>query len=95
MESSVTSLEDLREEARRSTVGSREERSTADLVGTASTAASKCKVVITHPTQMTFNCPACGVSYHIYASLQRHMRDRHKDRKVMWVYVCAECEEEF
>ena len=23
------------------------------------------------------------------------MRDRHKDRRVTWVYVCAECEEEF
>ena len=23
------------------------------------------------------------------------MRDRHKDRKVKWVYICSECGEEF
>ena len=53
------------------------------------------RTVITYPTQTTFTSPVCSVSYHLYSSLQRHMRDRHKDRKVTWVYVCADCGEKF
>ena len=55
----------------------------------------ECRVVITYPTQTIFTCPACGVWYHIYIGLQRYMRDCHKDRRVPWAYVCAECDEEF
>ena len=92
LESSITSLEDSREDAGSAAGTPREERPAPD---PAATTTAECKVVITHPTQTTFACPECGVSYNLYASLQRHMRDRHKDRKVTWVYVCAECEEEF
>ena len=92
LESSVTSLEASREEQGSAVGTPREEGSTtADSRETT----SECKVIITHPTQMTFTCPECGVSYHVYSSLQRHMRDRHKDRKVTWVYICSECGEEF
>ena len=94
LESSNTSLEDLREDAGSAAGTPREERPAPDPAATTTTTA-ECKAVITHPTQTTFACPECGVSYNLYASLQRHMRDRHKDRKVTWVYVCVECEEEF
>ena len=89
LESSITSLEDSCEDVGSAAGTSREERSALDPAATTTTTV-ECKVVITHPTQTTFACPECGVSYHLYASLQRHMRDRHKDRKVTWVYVCAE-----
>ena len=100
--SSLTSLEDSRKE-RRSTVEltttttSREERSTADSVATITmtTTTRGWRTVITHPTQTTFTSPVCSISYHLYSSLQRHMRDRHKDGKVTWVYVCADCGEKF
>ena len=100
--SSLTSLEDSRKE-RRSTVEltttttSREERSTADSVATITmtTTTRGWRTVITYPTQTTFTSPVCSVSYHLYSSLKRHMRDRHKDRKVTWVYVCADCGEKF
>ena len=67
---------------------------TVTTTATTSVTAGGWRIVITHPTQMTFTCPACGVLYHLYASLQRHMRDCHKDGKVTWVYVCADCGEE-
>ena len=92
LESSITSLEDSHEDTGSAAGTPREERPAPD---PAATITAECKVVITHPTQTTFACPECGVSYNLYASLQRHMRDRHKDRKVTWVYVWAECEEEF
>ena len=100
--SSLTSLENSCKE-RRSTVEftttttSREERSTADSVATITmtTTTRGWRTVITHPTQTTFTSPVCSVSYHLYSSLQRHMRDRHKDGKVTWVYVCANCGEKF
>ena len=101
--SSLTSLEDWRKE-RRSTIElttttttSREERSTADSVATITmtTTTRGWRTVITHPTQTTFTSPVCSISYHLYSSLQRHMRDRHKDGKVTWIYVCADCGEKF
>ena len=89
LESSRTSLEQSRKE--RSSEPAHESSSSSSTTITTTT----WNVVITHPTQATFTCLACGVSYHVYSSLQRHMRDRHKDGKVTWTYVCATCGEEF
>ena len=94
LESSRTSLEESREER-----SSEPARETGSSITTTTTTTKPTEttwnVVITHPTQTTFTCPACGVSYHVYSSLQRHMRDRHKDGKVTWTYVCATCGEEY
>lgn len=92
LESSSNGLEDSCE-----SVGApSEEWSTTVVDEVATTIPTKeWKVVIIHPTQTTFTCPVCGASYHVYASLQQHVRDCHKDRKVTWVYVCSECREEF
>ena len=93
LESSKTSLEESREE--RSSEPARETGSSTTTTTTIKPTEITWNVVITHPIQTTFTCPACGVSYHVYSSLQRHMRDRHKDGKVTWMYVCATCSEEF
>ena len=94
LESSRTSLEESREE--RSSEPARESGSSITTTTTTTKPTETTwNVVITHPTQTTFTCPACGVSYHVYSSLQRHMRDRHKDGKVTWTYVCATCGEEY
>ena len=95
LESSRTSLERSYEEG--STEPARESSSSSTTTTTRITTelTSTWNVVITHPTQSTFTCLACGVSYHVYSSLQRHMLDQHKDEKVMWTYVCAMCGKEF
>ena len=82
LESSTNNLEDSREtidipSEKRSTVATEE-----------TTIKEELKVIIVHPTQTTFTCPLCSTSYHVYTSLQRHMRDRHKDRRVAWIYIC-------
>ena len=86
LESSRTSLEESREE--RSSEPARESSSSSTTTTTTITELTRTwNVIITHLTQTIFTCPACGVSYHVNSSLQRHMRDHHKDGKVTWIYV--------
>jgi len=60
-----------------------------------STTSSEWRIVITHPTQSSFTCPGYKVTYHLYASFTRHLRDRHKGQKVAWSFVCGWCEARF
>ena len=53
------------------------------------------RIVINHPAQRSFSLPLCNMSYHIYGSLTRHVRDRHKGERVIWSFACSECGAQF